>query len=140
MIDDFSSLTPEVRRNLTELAVLTRRLQQVASDPNIDALLAESHELTKGLQRTAASFARVGDELGHMLRGNSRDLGVALAQVADAFKEVQGVMRILQASPSALVFGNERPERDVPSTSPHDSSKRHRARARSIDDASGGKK
>jgi len=135
LVDELGSLTPGVRQNLTQLAKLTERLQQVAGDPKVDALLTESHELAKGLSRTAASFSRVGDEMTHILRGNSRDLGNALAQFAEAFKEVQGVMRILQASPSALVFGNERPERRLPATSGHDTSRMPPVR----DAAAGGK-
>lgn len=98
------SLLPELESNLRTFEELAQNLKRLSGHPALEGMLV-------GGEKLAHNLGAASKELGHLLRSNERELRSALGSMGVALEELQGLMRILRSTPSALIFGRPLPER-----------------------------
>lgn len=105
------------RETMPEVDVVLRRFSRVVG--NLEALTEAAarvelpvagRELMVALTRELPKLGRVSEELEVFLRGNRRDFAHTLSQLQSTLREIHGLARVLQTTPSALLWGTTLPE------------------------------
>jgi phospholipid/cholesterol/gamma-HCH transport system substrate-binding protein len=112
-LHEVRELAPVARRAIDDLAAMSRNLAALSGDPAWSRLLAEGSGLVAEARAEIPKLGRAGAEAEALMRGSRREVQRTLADLGAALHELQGLLRLLQGAPSALVFGRVPPAGDL---------------------------
>ncbi len=116
LLSGLSGLTPELENTMRKLGAVAINLRRITSDPALTALLTQGRQMFAAVEKNAGSLGAASKELAFLLRGNQRKIQDVLAGLGASLQELQGLLRVLRATPSALVFGKALPRRQPKAT------------------------